>query len=385
MTVGLLLRRFAGLPLTDAPADGSPAAAAGTAPPAAAPAAAAPGAAKAAASKADASKAAPATAAASRTTASTAAAAPRTAASGAAAAKPLAAKPAAEKSATAKPAGAAADPAAPAPGTLPATVPQAPVSVAELVQRVLSNPVWRGPMIRLRLVDAVAVAAAGLLLLKILALFEAGPSTGTRFAQFLVHARASYEPLDPTITGSVSPKEASKEPAPPAAPSEPPRPSAEPSSSERAILEKLGARRDALQQRSRDLETRQQLIENAERKLESRINDLKTLEQKGDDAAAKRAEAEAAGLKSLVTMYETMKPKEAARVFDRLKLDVLVPVVVGMNPRKMAEVLAMMQPEAAERLTVALAQRARGANAPKAAAAAPGLPPGELPAIDPAR
>nr|WP_238190970.1 hypothetical protein [Methylobacterium frigidaeris] len=251
-----------------------------------------------------------------------------------------------------------------------------------LVQRVLANPVWRGPTIRLRLVDAVAVAAAGLLLLKVLALLEAGPSTGARFAEFLVNARASYEPLDPTITGSVSPKEAPKEPAA-SPPTEPYRPAAEPaSSSERAILEKLGARRDALQQRSRDLETREQLIENAERKLETRINDLKTLEQKGDDAAAKRAEAEAAGLKSLVTMYETMKPKEAARVFDRLKLDVLVPVVVGMNPRKMAEVLAVMQPEAAERLTVALAQRARGAGGPKAASAAPGLPPGELPAID---
>ncbi|AWN49865.1 hypothetical protein DK419_04415 [Methylobacterium terrae] len=242
-------------------------------------------------------------------------------------------------------------------------------------------------MIRLRLVDAVAVAASGLLLLKVLAVLDAGPSTGARFAELLVHARSGYEPLDPTITGSLAakeaPKDASKEPAAAARPPEPSRPAAEPASpSERAILEKLGARRDALQQRSRDLETREQLIENAERKLETRINDLKTLEQKGDDAAAKRAEAEAAGLKSLVTMYETMKPKEAARVFDRLKLDVLVPVVVGMNPRKMAEVLAVMQPDAAERLTVALAQRARGAGSPKSAAAAPGLPPGELPAID---
>ncbi|NGM36154.1 hypothetical protein G4G93_19865 [Methylobacterium sp. DB0501] len=252
-----------------------------------------------------------------------------------------------------------------------------------MVQRLLTNAAWRGPLIRLRLVDAVAVAASGLLLLKVLAVLEAGPSTGERFAEMLVHARSGYEPLDPTITGSVSPKETAPAPSAAAPPPEPVRPAAEPvSSSERAILEKLGARRDALQQRSRDLETREQLIENAERKLETRINDLKILEQKGDDAAAKRAEAEAAGLKSLVTMYETMKPKEAARVFDRLKLDVLVPVVVAMNPRKMAEVLAVMQPEAAERLTVALAQRARGAGGPKSAAAAPGLPPGELPAID---
>jgi flagellar motility protein MotE (MotC chaperone) len=355
MTLALLLRRFAGLP----PADGPPAAGV------AAQAAAAPGA---AAPRAGASKAAPPKAAPSKPAPSKPATA---AAPGAAAARPAGAG---------TPGPAAATPA----GTLPARIPQAPVSVAVLVQRLLANPVWRGPTIRLRLVDAVAVAAAGLLLLKVLALLEAGPSTGARFAEFLVHARSGYEPLDPTITGSLSPKEAA--PAPASAAPEAPRPAPEPaSSSERAILEKLGARRDALQQRSRDLETREQLIENAERKLETRINDLKTLEQKGDDAATRRAEAEAAGLKSLVTMYETMKPKEAARVFDRLKLEVLVPVVVGMNPRKMAEVLAVMQPEAAERLTVALAQRARGAGGPKAAAIAPGLPPGELPAIDATR
>ncbi|MEE8629136.1 MULTISPECIES: hypothetical protein [Methylobacterium] len=266
---------------------------------------------------------------------------------------------------------------------LPAKRPQAPVTLSALLRRLTATPAWRGPMIRLRLVDAVAVAACGLLFLKVLAFLDAAPSTGSRFAEVLAHARSGWEPADPTVTGSVSPKETAPAPTTSAPPAEPPRPSGEPvSSSERAILEKLGARRDALQQRSRDLETREQLIENAERKLESRINDLKTLEQKGDDAAAKRAEAEAAGLKSLVTMYETMKPKEAARVFDRLKLDVLVPVVVAMNPRKMAEVLAVMQPEAAERLTVALAQRARGAGGPKSAAVAPGLPPGELPAID---
>ncbi|WP_342778999.1 hypothetical protein [Methylobacterium terricola] len=328
MTLALLLRRFAGLPAADPGA-------AGAAPVAKADAAtASPG-------KTDAAKAHPGNAAAAT------AAAPKPAAG------------------------------------LPAKLPQAPASVAVLVQRLMTNAAWRGPLLRLRLVDAVAVAASGLLLLKVLAVLEAGPSTGARFAELLVHARSGYEPLDPTITGSVSPKETAPAPAAAPPPPEPGRPAAEPvSSAERAILEKLGARRDALQQRSRDLETREQLIENAERKLETRINDLKTLEQKGDDAVTKRAEAEAAGLKSLVTMYETMKPKEAARVFDRLKLDVLVPVVTGMNPRKMAEVLAVMQPEAAERLTVALAQRARGAGGPKSAAAAPGLPPGELPAID---
>ena len=58
-------------------------------------------------------------------------------------------------------------------------------------------------------------------------------------------------------------------------------------------------------------------------------------------------------------MYEAMKPKDAARVFDRLGLDVLVPVVQQMNPRKMSEVLAAMSPDRAEKLTVALATATR--------------------------
>ena len=121
----------------------------------------------------------------------------------------------------------------------------------------------------------------------------------------------------------------------------------------------------------------------AVRDLETRINELKALEEKAGAGPTKAAESEAAAIRNLVVMYENMKPKEAARVFDRLALDVLVPVVLAMNPRKMAEVLAAMQPEAAEKLTVALATRARGLAA-EARAASPPLPPNELPAIEPA-
>ncbi|MFL5114534.1 MAG: hypothetical protein ACJ8DG_02690, partial [Microvirga sp.] len=58
------------------------------------------------------------------------------------------------------------------------------------------------------------------------------------------------------------------------------------------------------------------------------------------------------------------------------------PVVMQMNPRKMAEVLAVMSPEAAETLTVALATRARAAALPGPSPAA-ALPATELPAIEP--
>ena len=153
------------------------------------------------------------------------------------------------------------------------------------------------------------------------------------------------------------------------------------SPTERVILEKLGARRDALRQKNEELDLREKMLNEAERKLETGLGDLKKAEDKVDTVAKAKEDAEKQGLKNIVTMYESMKPKDAARVFDRLGHEVLVPIVLAMNPRKMAEVLAVMQPETAERLTVALANRARGGTAQ--AQAGPGLPASELPAIDP--
>ncbi|SDN99131.1 Flagellar motility protein MotE, a chaperone for MotC folding [Methylobacterium phyllostachyos] len=245
---------------------------------------------------------------------------------------------------------------------------------------------------RLRLIDAVALAAGGLLVLKLLSLLQAGlPESGALpdFGRAVARARTGFDIPDPVTTGSVGAKEDKAAPAeklPEKPPEKPPEasPAAEGSGSptERLLLEKLGARRDALRQKNDELDLREKMLGEAERKLETGLGDLKKAEDKVDAAAKAKEEAEKQGLKNIVVMYEAMKPKDAARVFDRLGHDVLVPIVLAMNPRKMAEVLAVMQPDAAERLTVALANRARGTGGVQAQAGA-GLPANELPAIDP--
>ncbi len=132
----------------------------------------------------------------------------------------------------------------------------------------------------------------------------------------------------------------------------------------------------------RELEMRERLLDTAEKKLDGRVGDLKALEEKANPAVKAAAE-ETKAIKSLVIMYEAMKPKDAARVFDRLNLDVLVPVVQQMNPRKMSEVLASMSPDKAEKLTVALATSGRAPALDRVASESP-LPGNELPAIAPA-
>jgi flagellar motility protein MotE (MotC chaperone) len=147
------------------------------------------------------------------------------------------------------------------------------------------------------------------------------------------------------------------------------------SPAERAILERLGERRQELDARARELEIRENLLKSAEKRLDGRVNELKTLEQQSGGSAQKKEAEDAAKLKALVTMYENMKAKDAAKIFDGLEMPVLFAVVSQIKPRVMADIMAQMQPEAAERLTTELASRAIGI----AQAAAP---PGELPKIE---
>jgi flagellar motility protein MotE (MotC chaperone) len=95
-------------------------------------------------------------------------------------------------------------------------------------------------------------------------------------------------------------------------------------------------------------------------------------------ATANRDSVESQRFKSIVTMYENMKPKDAARIFDVLDMRILIEVATEMNPRKMSEVLAQMTSDGAQRLTVELANRAALA---KAQATEP-LPPDKLPKIE---
>jgi flagellar motility protein MotE (MotC chaperone) len=57
-------------------------------------------------------------------------------------------------------------------------------------------------------------------------------------------------------------------------------------------------------------------------------------------------------------MYENMKPKDAAKVFDRLEMPVLYEIASQIAPRKMSDILGLMSTEAAERLTTEMARRA---------------------------
>ena len=128
--------------------------------------------------------------------------------------------------------------------------------------------------------------------------------------------------------------------------------------SERAILERLQSRRQELDARAREIDIRESLLRAAEKRVESRVEELKAVESRIATATEQKSEAEAAHFKGIITMYEAMKPKDAAKVFDRLEMPVLFEIASQIAPRKMSDILGLMSPEAAERLTVEMARRA---------------------------
>ncbi|MDB5611830.1 MAG: flagellar protein FlbB [Bradyrhizobium sp.] len=170
------------------------------------------------------------------------------------------------------------------------------------------------------------------------------------------------------ITGSVDEKKKEEPPKPEAAAAEAPKPDglvtlppegqAPVSASERAILERLQSRRQELEARAREIDIRESLLKAAEKRVESRVEELKGVESRISTATEQKTEADAARFKGIVTMYEGMKPKDAAKVFDRLEMSVLFEIASQIAPRKMSDILGLMSPEAAERLTIEMARRA---------------------------
>ncbi len=123
------------------------------------------------------------------------------------------------------------------------------------------------------------------------------------------------------------------------------------------VLQKLVERRAALDEREKNVGLREKMLSAAEKQIDVKLSELKQLEQKLEALVSKRNELEESQLSSLVKTYESMKPEDAARIFNRLERGILVDVAHRMKPAKIGAVLAAMEPARAQDLTVLLARR----------------------------
>jgi len=129
------------------------------------------------------------------------------------------------------------------------------------------------------------------------------------------------------------------------------------SKSELELLQELSQRREALDQRARELELREATLGATARQLDEKVGELKAIENRIKGLLKQRDEQEEQSLRSLVKVYENMKPADAGRIFEQLDMPILLDVVERMKEVKVAPVLAVMNPQKAKAITQELAAR----------------------------
>ncbi|PZP45421.1 MAG: hypothetical protein DI601_09850 [Azospirillum brasilense] len=188
-----------------------------------------------------------------------------------------------------------------------------------------------------------------------------GIAAMARLDGMLIASATASAPVSPDPAQHGAAPAAVKPPVQPAMPAPEPDPV---SLAERAVLESLRERRGQLEQREQALAAREAILAAAESRLKSRLDEMAALQARLETLEKARNEREEAGWRGLVKTYETMRPRDAAAVFDELDMPVLVQIVDRMRESKTAPVLGAMRPDRARLLTSELARHRSRANDP---------------------
>ena len=136
------------------------------------------------------------------------------------------------------------------------------------------------------------------------------------------------------------------------------------------VLQQLSQRRAQLDKRAGDLDQQQVVLEAAEKRIDGKIAELQTLQKSIQASVDKENAADDARTQSLVKIYETMKPADAAQILSQLDMPILLQMLSHMKEAKTAPILAAMDPTKAEAITAAMAQRQNPPSVPPLAAPA---------------
>jgi len=127
--------------------------------------------------------------------------------------------------------------------------------------------------------------------------------------------------------------------------------------SEIELLQELSRRRKELDGRERAIIQREGLLMAAESRLEVKINELELIKTDIETLITKYNAQEEEKFKGLVSIYEKMKPKDSARIFDQLDIEILLEVFERMKASKSASILAQMKAARAKEITSRIAER----------------------------
>lgn len=118
------------------------------------------------------------------------------------------------------------------------------------------------------------------------------------------------------------------------------------------VLQTLRHRNEKLNEIENDLKLKEDMLRSIQQAIENKLDELTKLHSQIDDD---KTSDYSQSYSKLVKIYEGMKPKEAAKIFNTLQTQVLLGVAQQMKENKLAAIVAEMNPEKARDLTMSLA------------------------------
>jgi flagellar motility protein MotE (MotC chaperone) len=128
------------------------------------------------------------------------------------------------------------------------------------------------------------------------------------------------------------------------------------------ILKRLAERRRRLNEWEDELQVRYNVLSITEEKIDKKLEELRDLKKRVDDALIQYQQEEDKKARSLVKIYENMKPKEAADIMSRMRIENILPIISIMKEKSAAGILAKMDPSKAKDITSRLTEVGRLKN-----------------------
>lgn len=124
--------------------------------------------------------------------------------------------------------------------------------------------------------------------------------------------------------------------------------------SEIMILQELAERRETLDARAKEIDKRAIQLKVAEKEIDKKLQQMKEYEQRLSKLITQYSSKEQENINSLVKLYSSMKPKDAARIFNTMDLEITVAILKGMKPSTSSAILSSMNSERVQAITAEL-------------------------------
>lgn len=192
------------------------------------------------------------------------------------------------------------------------------------------------------------------------------PAAGAAAAKKEEVPKVADTPVTPPVEGLKAPEEAAAgdKPAVPASKADAKKIEWADSDSDldnddlrKEMMANLNERRQMIEEKEKELAQREALLKAGNEEINKKVEELTAIRNEIESLLKKQNAQEDADTSRLVKIYEGMKPKDAARIFNQLDMDVLLSVVTKMSERKSSAIISAMDPDKARSLTLFLSEQ----------------------------